>query len=493
MNGATLVATLTTKPSPEGKEIIALPKEVKWLEVRADLTGDLDIAWLRNRFQGRLLYALRSRHEGGHFEGTRQQRLQRLYRAAQDYDLIELEGARDIFPELLNTLPPEKRLISWYGSAKDFQQLHTQFEQLSCVDARFYKLVPTAVRADDGLAPLLLLKILGRRDVIAFADGLRGFWTRLLMPHIGAPMIFGTVTEELNNLNTVSISRLIEDYGLPALSPVKELFGIVGNSIYYSLSPRLHNAAYRTLDKPALYIPFHTDSFTDFYDKIIQNKALEQLGFSLRGLTITSPHKELAIENVTRISPMVQKVNATNLIIQTENGWMAHTTDHEGIMEPLRQQNIQLKSKRVAVIGCGGAGRAVAAALKEAGAQVTLVNRGWKRGENAARLLKLPFVPLSEFSVQDFSLIVNAILGSRDNNKQLFKLNGLKEDAVVSDFIYGITSSPLISNAKARGLMTIDGYVVLRAQVERQFFMMTGQEMPKTVTDDFFKAKKETI
>src|SRR5215203_501750 len=97
MARASLIATLTDPPSPDGAELTALPDAVDWLEVRADLLGDIDPEWLRSHFPGRLLYSLRT------YDGP--DRLRRLKIAARLYDRIELEGARDLSEELLQQVP----------------------------------------------------------------------------------------------------------------------------------------------------------------------------------------------------------------------------------------------------------------------------------------------------------------------------------------------------------------------------------------------------
>src|SRR4051794_23076342 len=117
MAHASLIATLLHSPSADGADLAALPASVEWLEVRADRVGDIDPDWLRNHFRGRLLYALRT--QDGHDQfGNRAQRLQA---AARFYDRIELEAAGD--QELLELIPPEQRLLSWYGSVNDLSTL----------------------------------------------------------------------------------------------------------------------------------------------------------------------------------------------------------------------------------------------------------------------------------------------------------------------------------------------------------------------------------
>src|SRR4030095_16988421 len=96
MEKISLVATLTKPPSSWGEELVALSDTVEWLEVRADLTGDLQTEWLHSHFRGNLLYTLRSREEGGRFEGSSEERRRRFFQAAKGYDLIDLEGRRDL-------------------------------------------------------------------------------------------------------------------------------------------------------------------------------------------------------------------------------------------------------------------------------------------------------------------------------------------------------------------------------------------------------------
>jgi 3-dehydroquinate dehydratase/shikimate dehydrogenase len=277
---------------------------------------------------------------------------------------------------------------------------------------------------------------------------------------------------------------LVEDYGLPSLSPVDEIYGIVGNPINHSLSPRIHNAAYRALKHPALFMPFQVVSFGDFWREVITSGKLESLGIPVRGLTVSSPYKEAALRQAGASSPMSRLIGAANLFVRNNGHWKADTTDPEGVILAIRNRGFSLNAKKAAVVGCGGAGRAVAAALAEAGADVTLVNRGLERGRMAARLLRLPFIPLSSFAASDFSVLINATPVGRDDNNMPFELDGASEDAVVIDLVYGSAPTPLISSALASGRDVIDGHEVLLIQVLHQFHKMTGLDMPRDVARD---------
>ena len=474
---ACLVATLLTPPSEGGGELRTLPDAVEWLEVRGDLVGQPDPDWLRSRFKGSLLFTLRSSAEGGCFEGSPGERRNHLLAAAPHYDLIDLEGERDLVPDLLAGISPEKRLISWTGRA-DSSELRGRVQQVTEVEARLYKLAAAAVATSDGFAPLDTLRSLHRKDVVAFATGEAGFWTRLLAPHLGAPFVFGNVGDNQPSLSEPGISQLVHDYGLPQLPTLGNLYGIVGNPVTHSLSPRLHNAAYRALGLPGLFVPFQEESFDRFWQDMVRSGAIESVGASIRGLTVASPHKVAALQAAASATPMVHRAASTNVFIRSGRGWTADTTDPEGAVVALRERGIAIKRRKAAVVGCGGAGRAVAAALDKLGAEVTLVNRSLDRGERAGALLHLPFVPLSQFSSDGCSLIVNATPLGRNGEALPFDLRRMEPAGSVIDLTYGHETTPLVRQALGLGMTAIEGLEVLLIQVLHQFHLMTGLDMP---------------
>src|ERR1043166_3400639 len=255
MAHASLIATLLDPPSPDGADLAALPEAVEWLEVRADRVGDIDPEWLRSHFKGRLLYALRTQ-DGRDQHGNRAHRLQT---AARFYDRVEPEIAGDQF----ESIPPEQRLLSWYGHVNDVSTLTERFEQLASVPAAIYKLVTNAAGIAEEFLPLTLLNSLKRDDTIAFATGPLGFWNRIVGLQLGVPAIYGLVGRGSVADMEPSVGKLIGDYGLPAVVPANELFAIVGDPIFHSLSPRMHNASYRAMNHRALFVPLRVQSFAE--------------------------------------------------------------------------------------------------------------------------------------------------------------------------------------------------------------------------------------
>lgn len=484
MAKASLIASLITAPSTNGAALSSLPGSVEWLEVRSDLLGDLNPEWLRSQFRGRLLYVLRSRGEGGECSDSLQRRHDRLALASRHYDRVEIEGNTDLSDSLLARIPIEKRVVAWHGAAADLADLKAKFKHLSSVPASLYKLVTSTHKISDELTPLALLKSLGRSDTIAYANGSMGFWSRLVALHLGAPAIFGLVPSGSVVPTEPTITKLIHDYGLPGLMPIKEIFAIIGSPVFHSLSPRLHNAAYRAMGYNALFLPLQVESFDEFWHEVVQSRVLDSLGFPINGMTVASPHKEAALLTARMVSPTARRAESANVLVRNNGSWKADTTDPEVIYMASRERSIQVRHKRAAVIGCGGAGRAIAAALAQCGAGVTLINRGAERGRHAAKLLGLPYISLPDFDAEGYDIVVNATPVGRDSDEVPFKFEQLNDDAVVIDLVYGSRPTPLVGRTLGREQIVIDGRDVLLTQVLRQFRMMTDHEMPAAIATD---------
>lgn len=482
----TLVATLTTPPSaagdPDGDEELRdlEARGVGYLEVRADLLGDdLDPTRLRERFAGGLVYTLRSKAEGGRGTNDREKRRDRLVAAAELYDLVDLEFDRDLEADLLVEIPPEKRLISWHGPATHLTGLKQRFEQMARTRARFYKMIPYAAQSGDEIPCLALLHDLRRDDLICFAAGDIGSWTRVVAPRLGCPLIYGALGEAPGAPGQWTIEKLHRDFRLPDLPPMAGLFGIVGKPVSGSLSPRLHNGAYARLGIDGVYVAFHVESFGDFWLEVVESGALEALGLPLRGLSVTSPHKEVALAVSGASSPRAQHIEAANTLVLHDRVWEAESTDPDGVVLALEHRGVELQGKKAAVVGCGGAGKAAAYGLQIAGAHVTLVNRRRERVEKASKALGLPFVLLADFDPGRFDVVIQATsLGRHEDDPFPFEPERLKEGAAVLDMVYGPRPTRLVERVRELGRIGIDGRSMLLFQALEQFRLMTGEELP---------------
>ena len=459
-----------------------LPSAVRTINLRADLAGDIDAAQIRQQSACRLIYSLRSQAQGGASSDSDSIRHRRLLAAAQHFDIVELDAERDMVPRLLAAIEPARRLVSWHGAGVDAASLARRFAAMARVEAALYLLVPRARRFVETIAPLHFLNALGRRDVVAYDAGPAGFWTRLIAPRLGAPFIFGETDEESAAPDVSSIAALIDDYGLPALPPVQTLYGIVGRSVLCSRSPRLHNAKYRADGRAAIFLPFPTLEFVEVRESMTAIEELARLGLSLRGLTVTAPFKEAALALADCRSMTAMAAGAANLLVRRNGGWQADTTDPVGVLDALADRRLPVRGMATAVLGCGGAGRAVAAALREAGARVTLVNRSTSRGRAAARRLGLPFLPLARLRPADYALLINATPVGSDGASTLVDAGALAGAAVVVDLVYARGVTPLAAGARARGLTAVDGLEILTHQVRHQYARMAEVDDRRVVS-----------
>lgn len=476
---ATLIASIADRDQLENLRETARDADI--LEIRADLVGEVDVDWLREEFDGALMYTLRSSMEGGRADEPGPERHRRLASVARRFDLIDLEAERDLDSDLLEQIPADRRVISWHGDAEASDSLRRRLAEMRSITARWYKIVPQARRAGDEFGPLVMTAGTRAGDVIAFSAGEIGRWTRVLAPRLGAPVVYAALPGAPAAPGQITLKRWIEDYGLPRISPVEELFGIVGHPVAHSLSPRLHNLGYRVHNLPFAYVPFEAPSFADFWLEVGESGRLEFLGFPLGGLSVTAPHKQTAAAIAGALSPVADRLNSVNTLVRRGEVWEGQTTDHDGVLEPLRRLGVSLHGAAAAVVGAGGAGRVACWALRREGARVTLVSRNAETGAATAEDLGVGYVALPEFRPREFAVIVHATpLGRDRGDVSPIDIAALDEEATLLDLVY-LPDAPtaMVREARARGLAAIDGREVLLAQAMSQFRLMTRRELPE--------------
>jgi 3-dehydroquinate dehydratase/shikimate dehydrogenase len=448
------------------------------VEVRADLTGDLDPAALRSRFSCPLLYTLRSTAEGGSCADPPERRRQRLISAARHYDFVDLEAARDLDPRLLGRIAPRRRVLSWQGGVADLAGLRGRLAELTRTGAQLYRLAPEARTYQQAFVALALLSSAARDDVVAYARGPVAGWTRVLAVRYGAPVTFGWLggspDARARADGEIPVQRLLADYPSRVLSRAGRLFGIIGAATTMSLAPLIHNTAYQLLGLPALFLPFNTERLEACLAGLTAGG--DELGLPLRAATVVAPHKEAALGLATEATPLARRAGAASLLLRTPGGWWADN-EAAGVVATLTARDVTVTGRPVAVIGCGGGGRAAAAGLSKAGARVTLVNRGSRRGDYASNLLGLPFVPLARFDPRRFQVLVHATPVA---DSLPFPIEGADPATVIFDLTYRRTATALIAAAQAAGHVTIEGKEMLLAELSRQFRLMTGIPMPVT-------------
>lgn len=167
-------------------------------------------------------------------------------------------------------------------------------------------------------------------------------------------------------------------------------FGIIGDPVAHSMSPRLFRAAYGGR------YPYDLIEGADF------EASWKRFLKDYDGINVTAPFKEKAAERADILSPAVSRIGASNLIVKTPEGIFADNSDYHGVVLTLRSHGF--KSGKALVVGCGGAGKAAAVALFDEGWNVTLLNRTRSRAEAFAEAASE-----CKFKVRDASELKDAI------------------------------------------------------------------------------------
>jgi len=448
---------------------------VNLVEVRRDIF-DFDLEEIKKVTGADLLFSLKSEDNGGFFRGSEALRIREFREASSVCDFFELEAGRDLIPEILDIIPPEKRIISWRGNTENYENLAKRYKKYQAVAARYYQLVICAKKSGDEIPVLQLLKNNSRNDLIAYATGPAGLWTQPLSAFLGSQVVPSSLNGEVN-INYFSPEQLIENYNLPYTYPVKLFFGIVGNPVFGSISPKLHNGAFRALNLPYLYLPFQTNTLQDFFDEVV-NKDTLPIEFS--GLTVVAPFKEAGLITAGKTSdPDVTASEASNLMLNRKRGgWVAKSTDALGVIDALDEMAADWKLKSIVIVGCGGTGKTVAAALKRMKAKLTLVNRTVDKGLKIARALNLPFIPLDRFNPADFDVIIHATPLGKNKGEAPFDITLLKNDCIVIDHVYSLTDvTDLVKYCRLCNIPVADGVEMAEFQIKHQFRLMTSRKM----------------
>ena len=248
-----------------------------------------------------------------------------------------------------------------------------------------------------------------------------------------------------------------------------KLFGVVGNPVKQSISPRIHAFWYEIYDIKANYVALEMNEASPVTDL----QSLARSGFT--GLNITAPYKTEALACAAEVSSNARKIGAANTLTRNDivSGkalWKAHNTDITGFLWSLDQFG-PTETEEAVLIGAGGAARAVAAGLNERGYRLIILNRTIERAEEMVEDLKLtrarvfPFEALSDFAAES-QLVVNTIsLGHSGGSLDLPK----NEGAAFVDISYGAAVEVTLENARQAGWRVLDGLPMLVGQAADAF------------------------
>jgi 3-dehydroquinate dehydratase/shikimate dehydrogenase len=260
--------------------------------------------------------------------------------------------------------------------------------------------------------------------------------------------------------------------------------GITGHPLDHSVSPAMHNAAFRALNIPGMYFrlpaaPVELESVTDM-----------MIDLDMRGMNVTIPHKESIISSLDRLDKEATKVGAVNTIINEKGTLIGSNTDIYGVAKTFELANFEVKDKEILVIGAGGASRAVCAYLSEAGAKVKITNRtNTKAASMADKFNNVSLVEFDSLAKGKYAAVVNCTpLGMKGFPNELpVPIDVIRPGMFVLDTIYNPSVTKLIEVAKEKGALPVSGKDMLIYQALKSFELWTGKAPAYEVMEQAFR------
>ena len=264
--------------------------------------------------------------------------------------------------------------------------------------------------------------------------------------------------------------------------------GVIGNPVEHSLSPAIHNAAFRKLGLNFVYLAFRVEAIGDAI------KGFRALG-NFRGASVTIPHKVAAVPFLDSIEPTARHIGAINTIVAVGGILTGYNTDATGALRALREGGVALNGQRVVMLGSGGAARAIAFALGTEPGIEHLTILGIDEQERAALAqdlrsktgMTVQESPLDDGMLQkvlpDAHVLIHCTpLGMSPKVRETsVPATLLHAGLTVMDIVYTPRDTRLLKDAKAAGCRVIPGLEMFLHQASAQFELWTNQAAPTDV------------
>jgi len=259
-----------------------------------------------------------------------------------------------------------------------------------------------------------------------------------------------------------------------------QVYGLIGNPVGHSLSPPMHEAAYRELDMEARYVTFEPDA--DAVARAIDGA--EALGID--GLNVTIPFKQDVLDLVDP-DDLAARIGAVNTVDFSTSPPRGYNTDAAGVRRAFTHHDVALSGAEAVVVGAGGAGRAVVFTLADACEAVHVANRTVERAESLAADVRreLPEATVTaggldtlDDRVPAADLLVNATSVGMEDDETPVPATLLHGDLAVLDAVYAPIETRLLREAAAAGATTIDGAWMLLFQGVVAFERWTDRDAP---------------
>lgn len=258
-----------------------------------------------------------------------------------------------------------------------------------------------------------------------------------------------------------------------------QLAGVLGYPVRHSLSPAMHNAAFRSLGLNWVYLAFEVPP------DLLPQAIAGMRGLGIQGLNLTIPHKEAVIPLLNGLTDAAEQIGAVNTLFWDGGRLLGDNTDAEGFLRAVREAGVKPAGQTVLILGAGGAARAVAYALANTNCRLIIANRTLERAVTLAEAFDAEATEMTPESLRRVLPTVDGIvnctsLGMAPHTETTppIEWSVVRDTAWVCDLVYRPLQTRLLSEAAARRLKIIDGLGMLVHQGALAFERWTGLPAP---------------
>ena len=277
------------------------------------------------------------------------------------------------------------------------------------------------------------------------------------------------------------------------------IYGIIGNPVSHSLSPVMHNAAFKALGVNAVYKLF---PLADREELRLFMEDLKEKDNPVFGLNVTVPYKEDVLLYLDSMDPLADKIGAANtLVIDHQRKIRGFNTDGPGFLSHLVELNVTLKDKRVVLLGAGGTARAIISVLclvPEGPESIYLYNRTRSNAESLveeigkkinASIVTIVDEP-EDLNIELADILINTTnVGMKESDPLLIDPGSLHKDMLVYDVIYSPVETKLLAQARLKQAQTANGLGMLYYQGVLAFWHWSEMELD----EDIKKIMRESL
>ena len=239
---------------------------------------------------------------------------------------------------------------------------------------------------------------------------------------------------------------------------------------------KFHNSSYKLLDLDWVYIARQVKRISDLKCVMSSMKIL-----NIKGCSVSMPHKEAVIQFLDELDVPAKEIGAVNTIkLKKNNILKGYNTDYCGAKKAL--QNVNIKDKKVVLIGAGGVAKAVGYAVKELGGHLTIANRDFKRGKVLSKKLNAKTITLEQVRKSSGYLLINATpVGMKSPNEMIVEKDVINNYDAIMDLVIYPPETKLLRSAAKLGKKIIPGAIICVYQAAEQFKIYTGIDAPEKI------------